>query len=216
MRTSHVEQVAAVAAVRTRAQDDPWAAALVKRVVEGDGVALVELYDRYARPVYALARRVIGDATLAEDVVQEVFLAFWRQPGSFRPEKGAFSAWLLSAAHHKAVDAVRREEVGRRRVDAFAASSRRDEPDHRPPDEVVETRLSGEQVRRAMRALPANQREALALAYFGGYTQRQISALTGAPLGTVKTRMHRAMSTLRDALEPHAPARMATSEAGTS
>ena len=205
-----MDKVATAAAGRARDRDDLWAVALVARVAEGDSRALAELYDRYSRPVYALARRVIGDGTLAEDVVQEVFLALWRQPGCFRPEKGAFSTWLLSAAHHKAVDAVRREEVGRRRI---TASEHPAVPEQRRPDEVVETLLSGEQVRRALRALPAHQREAVALAYFGGYTQSQISQLTGSPLGTVKTRMHRAMSTLRDAFGETTPPLLAT-EAG--
>lgn len=216
-----MEHVATAAAGRARNRHDLWAVALVARVAEGDSGALAELYDRYSRPVYALARRVIGDATLAEDVVQEVFLAVWRQPGSFRPEKIAFSTWLLSAVHNKAVDVVRKEEVGRRRADALAYSGHPAAPDQRPPDAILETLLSAEHVRRALGALPAHQREALTLAYFGGYTQSQISALTGAPLGTVKTRMHRAMSTLRDALgdatEPvsHSATRRATTKAGT-
>jgi RNA polymerase sigma-70 factor (ECF subfamily) len=172
-------------------------------VGRGDGRALEELYDRYARPAYALARRVTGDATFAEEVVQEVFLAVWRQPERFQASRGGFASWLLAAVHHKSVDAVRREEAVRRRAVALQAVAGPD-PAEAPADrteEVVEQRLRGERVRRALRELPTAQREALTLAYYGGYTQREIASLTSTPLGTVKTRMHRAMQQLRGVLD---------------
>ena len=186
----------------SRGDEDAWCAALVQRVGGGDIRALEDLYDRYARPAYSLARRVTGDATVAEEVVQEVFLAVWWQPERFEPSRGGFPSWLLAAVHHKSVDAVRREEAFRRRAGAVRAAPGSDASD--PPtertEEVVERRLRGERVRRALRELPAAQREALTLAYYGGYTQREIASQTGAPLGTVKTRMHRAMHQLRAAL----------------
>lgn len=187
----------------TRADEDAWCAVLVRQVAAGDAGALEQLYDRYARPAFSLARRITGDQTFAEDVVQEVFLAVWRQPERYRPDRGGFASWLLAAVHHKAVDAVRREEAVRRRAlaaQAVAAIDPSDPPVVRPED-AAEERLRGERVRQALRSLPLSQREALTLAYFGGYTQREIAALTDTPIGTVKTRMHRGMHQLRSALD---------------
>lgn len=187
----------------SRSDEDAWCTALVGRVGAGDARALEELYDRYARPAYSLARRVTGDPTFAEEVVQEVFLAVWRQPERFQPSRGGFASWLLAAVHHKAVDAVRREEAFRRRAVALHAVGGLDASD--PPtnrtEDAVEEKLRGERVRRALRDLPEAQREALALAYYGGYTQREIASLTDTPIGTVKTRMHRAMRHLRTTLD---------------
>jgi RNA polymerase sigma factor (sigma-70 family) len=187
----------------SRSDEDAWCAALVERVVAGETRALEELYDRYARPAYSLARRVTGDPAFAEEVVQEVFLAVWRQPERFEAGRGGFASWLLAAVHHKAVDAVRREEAVRRRALALQAVQGLDasDPPANRPEEAVEERLRGEQVRRALRELPGSQREAMTLAYYGGYTQREIASLTNTPLGTVKTRMHRAMHNLRVALD---------------
>lgn len=188
---------------RSRSDEDVWCAALVERVANGDTRALEELYDRYSRPAYSLARRVTGDPAFAEEAVQEVFLAVWRQPERFQASRGGFASWLLAAVHHKAVDAVRREEAVRRRAQALQAVEGLDasDPPAGRPEEAVELRLRGEQVRRALRDLPDSQREAMTLAYYGGYTQREIASLTDTPLGTVKTRMHRAMHNLRAALD---------------
>jgi RNA polymerase sigma-70 factor (ECF subfamily) len=187
----------------SRADEDAWCAALVERVAAGETRALEELYDRYARPAYSLARRVTGDPTFAEEVVQEVFLAVWRQPERFQANRGGFASWLLAAVHHKAVDAVRREEAVRRRALALQAVEGLDasDPPANRPEDAVEERLRGERVRHALRELPETQREAMTLAYYGGYTQREIASLTSTPLGTVKTRMHRAMHNLRAALD---------------
>jgi RNA polymerase sigma factor (sigma-70 family) len=188
---------------RSRSDEDAWGAALVTRVAGGDTRALEELYDRYARPAYSLARRVTGDPAFAEEAVQEVFLAVWRQPERFQAARGGFASWLLAAVHHKAVDAVRREEAVRRRAQALQAVEGLDasDPPAGRPEEAVEIRLRGERVRRALLELPESQREAMTLAYYGGYTQREIATLTSTPIGTVKTRMHRAMHNLRAALD---------------
>jgi RNA polymerase sigma factor (sigma-70 family) len=187
----------------SRSDEDAWCAALVERVAGGETRALEELYDRYARPAYSLARRVTADPSFAEEAVQEVFLAVWRQPERFQAGRGGFASWLLAAVHHKAVDAVRREEAVRRRAVALQAVQGLD-PSDAPvgrPEDAVEERMRGERVRRALRGLPDPQREAMTLAYYGGYTQREIASLTSTPIGTVKTRMHRAMHTLRAALD---------------
>lgn len=200
----------------SRSDEDAWCAALVERVAAGEAQALEELYDRYARPAYSLARRVTGDRVFAEEAVQEVFLAVWRQPGRFQAGRGGFATWLLAAVHHKAVDAVRREEAVRRRALALQSVQALDvsDPPASRPEDAVEERMRGERVRRALRALPESQREAMTLAYYGGYTQREIAALIGTPIGTVKTRMHRAMHNLRNALDDLADLHGVAAEAG--
>ena len=162
--------------------------------------ALDLLYARYGRPVFALARRVTGDEGFAEDVAQEVFLTLWHNPNRFDRSRGGFASWLLSVTHHKAVDAVRREESLRRRRTQVAEEAAT-APDSPPVDEEVFALVRRDRVREALRALPPTQRQALALAYFGGYTQREVAALTGAPLGTVKTRMLAGMRRLSHLLQ---------------
>lgn len=173
--------------------------ALVARVTEGDGGALEALYGRYGRPCYALARRILGDDQLAQDVVQEVFLTLWRDAGRFDPARGGFSSWLLSMTHHKAVDSVRREENLRKRRTTADILEDKEVDGPKVHDEVWST-LRRERVREALATLPEPQREALVLAYFGGYTQREIAGLTDTPLGTVKTRMLAGMRRLKDGL----------------
>jgi RNA polymerase sigma-70 factor (ECF subfamily) len=177
--------------------------ALVRLVAEGDPRALEQLYDRYSRPAYSLARRITGEGVFAEEVVQEVFFALWRDPAKYDPARGGFASWLLATTHHKSVDAVRREETLRKRraqaveeADWFTNAA----SDAPAVEDAVWVGLRGERVRGALRALPAAQREALTLAYFGGYTQREIATLTETPLGTVKTRMLAGMRRLRDLL----------------
>ena len=173
---------------------------LVARVTEGDGGALEALYRRYGRPCYGLARRILADDQFAQDVVQEVFLTVWRDAARFDPARGGFSSWLLSMTHHKAVDAVRREEnLRKRRTGADALEDR--ESDAPKVDEEVWSLLRRSRVREALQTLPTPQREALTLAYFGGYTQREIAGLTDTPLGTVKTRMLAGMKRLRETLD---------------
>jgi RNA polymerase sigma factor (sigma-70 family) len=168
---------------------------LVALVAEKDAGALEALYDRYGKVSYSLARRIVADETLAQDVVQEVFLSIWRDAGRFDAARGTVSTYLLAMTHHRAVDVVRREENLRRRRTTDEALEF--EPDPKPGVEAAERR---DQVRAALADLPQAQREALALAYFGGYTQREVASLVGVPLGTVKTRMAAGMRKLKDAL----------------
>lgn len=171
---------------------------LVALVTEGDPAALETLYHRYGRVAYALARRILADDQLAQDVVQEVFLTIWRDASRFDPSRGQVSTWLLTMTHHKAVDSVRREENLRKRREP-ADVLEFHETDSRTDDEVWAA-IRRERVRTALSALPEPQRQALGLAYFGGYTQREIAKLTDAPLGTVKTRMLAGMRRMRDVL----------------
>jgi RNA polymerase sigma factor (sigma-70 family) len=185
-----------------RPPEDPSGDAdLVRRIRAGESSAVVELYDRFRRPGFALARRILADDALAEDVLQDVFLSFWRDPGGYDPDRGTLPAWLMAAVHHKAVDAVRREESQRRRraraeeeLALAAPTATRDVEDD------VASRIESDRVRSALGQLPDAQREALTLAYYGGYTQREVAAITGAPLGTVKTRMLAGMRRLREEL----------------
>ncbi len=184
---------------RETGQDSRYDAALMERVCARDGGALEALYDRYGRPAYALARRIVGDVTLAQDVVQEVFLAVWRDPGRYDEKVGGFAPWLLAMTHHKAVDTVRREE--RLRKHGVAQGLSDVDGHHEEVADEVWSNLRGDRVRGALSALPEVQRTSLTLAYFGGYTQQEIADLTGTPLGTVKTRMQYGMRRLRAMLD---------------
>jgi len=182
---------------------DPADEQLVRRIVDGDQTALGGLYDRYGRPAYSLARRICADDGIAEDVVQEVFLAFWRDPKRFDATRGSFGTWLLTLVHHKAVDAVRRESAIRRRtVPAAEDGDEWSAPPGPGADQAALGAIVAGQVRDALGRLPAEQRQALALAYYGGYTQREVATLTGVPLGTVKSRMFTGVQRLRSVLGP--------------
>lgn len=172
---------------------------LVARLAAGDGTALAEIYGRYGRPAYSLARRICAEDGVAEDVVQEVFLTLWRAPGRYDPQRGGFATWLLTLVHHKAVDAVRRESAVRRRSVPAAQAGEEWSPVPGVDDEAL-AELAAGQVREALRRLPVEQRQALALAYYGGYTQREVAVLTGVPLGTVKSRMFTGVARLRTLL----------------
>ena len=174
--------------------------ALVARVTEGDGGALEALYARYGRACYGLARRILVDEQLAQDAVQEVFLAVWRDASRFDASRGGFSTWLLSMTHHKAVDSVRREEnLRKRRTTDDVLDTRESESPQ--VEDAVWSLLRRERVREVLQTLPDAQREALTLAYFGGYTQREIAGLTDTPLGTVKTRMLAGMRRMKESLD---------------
>src|SRR5215212_4205925 len=176
-------------------------AEVLRRIRSGDRTAMDDLYDRFRRPAFALARRILGDDVLAEDVLQEVFLSVWRDPSGFDRARGSVASWLLAVVHHKAVDAVRREESQRRRQTLAEEDAALTAPvATREVEDEAWARVVAEQVRTALGVLSAGQREALTLAYYGGYTQREVAALTGAPLGTVKTRMLAGMRRLKEEL----------------
>jgi RNA polymerase sigma factor (sigma-70 family) len=177
--------------VRPTAVED---AELLARVGRGDEAAIERIYERYGGACFALARRILDDSGLAEDVVQQVFLSLW-QGHSFDPTRGAVSTWLLSVTHHKAVDAVRRES--RRRKVASDDALMELASTGPGPDEEAWRLLRAERTRSAIVELSAEHREVLLLAYYGGYTQSEIARLTGLPLGTVKSRTLAAMNRLR-------------------
>jgi RNA polymerase sigma factor (sigma-70 family) len=174
--------------------------ALVALAARSEQTALAELYDRYGRPAYGLALRIVRDETLAEDAVQDAFMALWRTAPRFVPEKGKASTWILTLVHRRAVDVVRREE--RRRSDSLDAAP---EPEFARQegggaDEEAWLRLQRERVQGALRQLPDQQREALELAYYGGFTQSELAERLGQPLGTIKSRMFMGLARLRELL----------------
>lgn len=171
------------------------AAELILRVADGDDAAFGELYDLLSSRVFGLILRVLVDRAQSEEVLQEVFLEVWQSAQAFAPNRGQGRSWILTIAHRRAVDRVRSAQaagdrdvrVGLRDLNTPAASV----------DEQVEMRIESRRVARALQALPEPQREALTLAYFGGYSQSEIAALTATPLGTIKTRMRDGLSRLR-------------------
>jgi RNA polymerase sigma factor (sigma-70 family) len=173
---------------------------LVELVAQKDAGALEMLYERYGRAAYSLARRILTEDTLAQDVVQEVFLSLWRDARRFDAGRGTVATYLLSMTHHRAVDVVRREERLRRWRTSDEGLEHEPDPRVRV-EEDVELAERRSEVRAALAELPPAQRQALLLAYFGGYTQREVAALVGVPLGTVKTRMAAGMRKLRAVLQ---------------
>jgi RNA polymerase sigma-70 factor (ECF subfamily) len=159
--------------------------------------ALSALYDRHCRAAMGLAVRMLGDREAAEDVVQEAFLALWRHARSYQPARGSVRTWLLGIVHHRAIDRLRGrppaaplpEELG---------------PAPATPDvwTLAAQRLDREEIERALGELPAEQREAIELAYFAGFTQAQIASALRLPLGTVKGRLRLGLARLRGLLRP--------------
>jgi len=176
-----------------RAED----AALIARIVDRDERAVEALYARYSGPLYSLAYQVTGAERFAQDVVQEVFVALWRDASRFDPSKGAPAPWLFSLARHKAIDLVRREaNVRKRTADVdLELEEASDDVDHE-----AWVRIRRERVRAAIEELTPAQRESLELAFFSGLTHVEVAERLGIPLGTAKTRIRSALLRLRDIL----------------
>ncbi len=172
---------------------------VLSRIANGSEEAFSELFRRYAPAAGGIAMRVIGDAAMAEEVVQEVMVSVWRRAGGYDPARGSVRSWLLAQAHHRAVDVVRREEASRRRASALAPMPAGDDPIE---DVVEEGWLASRRarVRAALGELSHDQRRVLELAYYGGLTQSQVAHAAGIPLGTVKSRTLAAMNKLRSML----------------
>jgi RNA polymerase sigma-70 factor (ECF subfamily) len=162
--------------------------------------ALSKLYDRYGRTVFGVGLRILGDRSMAEELVQEVFLKVWRSSGTFDPSRGGFSTWLYRVTRSCALDLFRKRAHRVRPVsdgDPYLVSAR--DPSAGPQEVVDESWLSW-RVSRALEVLDAPHREVIDLAYFGGLSQREISEQTGVPLGTVKSRTASAFKSLRNEL----------------
>jgi RNA polymerase sigma factor (sigma-70 family) len=173
---------------------------LVAQLAAGSQEALAELYDRYGRLAYSVALRVLGDPGRAEDVVQEAFLRIWNHAGSFDVSRGSLRTWLLTAVRNRAVDYLRGRGAHERQElelqPALAEVGARSDPWRE-----VSLSLERTAVHEAMNSLPAEQRQAVELAYFAGYSQREIADMTSVPLSTVKGRMRLALEKLSSYLQ---------------
>lgn len=177
-----------------RAADD---GELARAITEGDRLALAELYSRHGGPCFALARRVTSDRLLAEEVVQEVFLALWRRPDRFDPERGSMRSFLFAQVHGRSVDLVRAETARRAREERDALRSPAADADF---ERAVADLGEAETIRRALADLSEGERNAIELAYFGGHTYREVATLLEVPEGTVKSRIRSGLLRLRAAL----------------
>jgi RNA polymerase sigma-70 factor (ECF subfamily) len=171
----------------------PTDLALVTAIRSGDQSAMAALYDRYSSIVYAVALRVLQDTGAAEDVLQDIFMQLWRNPGAFDASRGNMAAWLAVITRHRAIDALRR----RRPQDDIEDVILSVEPDL--ASEADRSRAM-EKVRGALQAMPSPQRSALEMAYFEGLTHTEIADKTGEPLGTIKTRIRTGLLSLRKVL----------------
>jgi RNA polymerase sigma-70 factor (ECF subfamily) len=167
-------------------------ARLIVSVRLGDQQAMGELYDRHSSLVYSVALRVLGDTGAAEDVLQEIFMQLWRKPEAFEASRGSLPAWLAVIARNRAIDAIRKRTPDTPIEDVIVSVK---------PDLAgeAERKRAAEQVRRKLGEMPELQRAALEMAFFEGLTHSEIAAKTGTPLGTIKTRIRTALTTLRTA-----------------
>ena len=171
---------------------------LLVRTGRGDTAAFEQLFDRFSARVYGLVKRIVRDPTLSQDTTQVVMTELWRTAARFDPERGSAPTWILTLAHRRAVDMVRREQASRDRIQKVGRAQV-----ERPADTIAEGVVMADEhaeVRAAMEHLTNLQREAIELAWFDGYTYREVAAVLDVPLGTVKTRMRDGMIRLRDHL----------------
>ena len=173
--------------------------ALVALVARGDQSALAALYDRVGRTAFGLALRVLRDDRLAEDAVQEAFLTVWRTAAAFSAERAKATTWILTLVHRRAVDLVRREQ--RRRAEPLDDSGGAEDAASPSAEDDAWLQFERERVQNALRQLPDTQREAIELAYYGGFTQSELAERLGEPLGTIKSRMFAGLARLRELLD---------------
>jgi RNA polymerase sigma-70 factor, ECF subfamily len=194
-----------VSQLRPVADDDPSAgssgpdlAALLRACGKGDQAAFAQLYDATSSRVVGLAVRVVRDPAQAEEVAQEAFLDIWKNSGRFDPAKGSPLGWLLTIVHRKAVDRVRSAEASTRRDTSYTQQNQTVE--HDSTAEAAQASLEARRVRGALAMLTPVQREALELAYFGGYTHTEVATMLELPVGTAKTRIRDGLIRLRDTM----------------
>ncbi|UFS59450.1 sigma-70 family RNA polymerase sigma factor [Subtercola endophyticus] len=169
---------------------------LLERVATADQRAFSELYDRVAPRVLGLVRRLLVDHAQSEEVTQEVFLEIWKTAPKFDTERGAAMSWILTMAHRRAVDRVRASQANH--VRDLKIGIRDLEREYDQTSETVEIRIEHERVKKAMGQLTELQRQAISLAYYGGYSHSEVAELLHVPIGTVKTRLRDGMIRLRD------------------
>jgi RNA polymerase sigma-70 factor (ECF subfamily) len=169
---------------------------VMQLVQRGDPRAFELLYDRHGGAAYSLAYRIVGKQSTAEDVVQEALLSIWRSRLRYDQTRGSVRTWILGIVHNRAIDGIRRNAVHDRRRETLDVVEERHEAPERTDVEVAR-REEARNVRGALEILPAEQRRAIELAYFGGFTQTQIAELLGEPVGTVKGRMRLGLDKMR-------------------
>ncbi len=171
---------------------------LLGRSSRGDQAAFADFYDATAARAFGLAVRVVRDRAQAEEVAQEAFLEVWRTASRFRADRGSAIGWLLTIVHRKAVDRVRSAEASSRRDTSYHQDSHA--VAHDATAEAAEATMEARRVRGALGELTAVQREALELAYFGGYTHTEVASMLDLPVGTAKTRIRDGLIRMRDAM----------------
>jgi RNA polymerase sigma-70 factor, ECF subfamily len=175
---------------------------LIRLIARAEADALSELYDRYNRLVFSLARNAVGDEPTAEEITLDVFARVWEKARTYQVEQAKVSTWLTSITRYRAIDELRRRSVRpEQHAIEWSDLPAADEPSTDGPEIVTELSLQRERVRAAVARLPADQRQVLSLAFFQGYTHQEISKVLNQPLGTVKTRIRTAMQKLRHMLE---------------
>ncbi len=176
--------------------------AVIARLHRGDQAALEEIYERYSRSVYSLSFRILREAAASEDVAQEVFLRLWRQPTAYDAARGTLRSWLMSVAHHRSIDLLRRRKTrGEQSLADDWASNYIAANGIVDPAEVAGQQETATAIRRALARIPAEQQRAIEMAFFQGKTHAEISAELNEPLGTAKTRIRLGMRKLRILLE---------------
>lgn len=174
---------------------------LIALIAQRRAEALEQLYERYSAPIFGLALMIVDDRSTAEEITLDVFMRVWQKAATYRSEQAKVSTWLTHIARHHAIDVLRRQAV---RPDQSALGWDEVQPGSvtsgQDPQELAEISLRSERIRNAISQLPGDQKQALQLAYFGGYTQSQIAEMLAQPLGTVKTRIRLAMQKLQDLL----------------
>lgn len=173
-------------------------AELARRMAARDQSALAEVYDRYGSLAYAVAMRILRDSGRAEDAVQEAFLGLWRAAAGFEPARGSLRTWLIASVRNRAIDQLRGRSLRERRELALGSEV---ETAGDGPEEAAAAAQERAAVRAALAELPEEQRQAVLLAYFGGFTQSEIAEMTGVPLSTVKGRMRLALDKLSSYLQ---------------
>ena len=172
--------------------------ALLERVAQGDQQAFSDLYDLVAPRVFGLVKRLLRDHAQSEEVTQEIFLEIWQTATRFDPNKGGATTWILTMTHRRAVDRVRSSQSSRDRDTRIGIRDHK--VDYDDVSETIEIRIEHERVEKAMTRLTELQRQAVSLAYYGGYSHSEVAAMLSVPIGTVKTRLRDGMIRLRDEL----------------